>query len=124
MKLAPFSIYDVAAQQAWMEDQAARGYFLDGRGRWFATFTKGKPKVVRYRMEPAGRKEDIPDLERREVYRSLGWDYVCTVGGTFYVWRCDDPNAPELNTDPVVQASAYDRLFHRLRRHVCSGWHS
>lgn len=72
--------------------------FLDGRGRWFATFTKGKPKAVRYRMEPAGRKEDIPDLEQREVYRSLGWDYVCTVGGTFYVWRCDDPDAPELDS--------------------------
>lgn len=34
----------------------------------------------------------------REVYRSLGWDYVCTVGGTFYVWRCDDPDAPELDS--------------------------
>lgn len=115
MKLAPISIYDVAAQQAWLEDQAAKGRFLTGYGRMFASFEKGEPKAVRYRLEPAGRREDIPDLERREVYQALGWDYVCTVGGTFYVWRCDDSAAPELDTDPVVQASAYDRLLRQLR---------
>ena len=118
-KLAPISLYDVAAQQAWLEDEAAKGRFLSAyRSGVFpsVSFTEGPPRAVRYRLEPLGRKEDCPDGERREVYAALGWDYVCTVKGAFHIWRCGDPESAELDTDPVVRGSAYDLQCRRLRR--------
>lgn len=116
MRIAPISVYDVAAQQAWLEDMAAKGELLSARGGGFAGFCDSAPKEVRYRMEPLARREDCPDLDRREVYRSLGWEYVCTVKGSFHIWRCDDPAAPELETDPVVQGMAYNYQRRMLRR--------
>ena len=52
LKLMPMNIYDVAAQQARMEDQAARGWFaVSVPGIFFlAVFEKGEPKAVRYRL--------------------------------------------------------------------------
>lgn len=119
MRIAPISIYDVPAQQAWLEDMAARGRFLSAY--WsgifaLAWFTKGEPKAVRYRLEPMAVKAEYPDAAQREVYRSLGWEYVTTAGKTMYVWRCDDPAAPELHTEPETEARAYDRLRRALRR--------
>lgn len=89
MKLMPWNLYDVSAQQAWLEDQAARGWFATSvPGIFFlAVFEKGEPKVVRYRLEPAPVKESRPDPERLAAYRAMGWEYVdtsgspCTCGG-------------------------------------------
>ena len=112
MKLMPMNVYDVAAQQARLEDLAARGWFYVPSWILFrlASFERGKPKAVRYRLEPAGKKEKCPDWERRDTYRALGWEYVDTIGKTMHLWRCDDPEAPELHTDPETEARAYDRL--------------
>ena len=117
LKLMPINIYDVAAQQARMEDQAARGWFATSvPGIFFlAVFEKGEPKAVRYRLEPAPVKESRPGPERLAAYRAMGWEYVDTSGKSMHLWRCDDPEAPELHTDPETEAQAYDRLFQRYR---------
>ena len=108
LKLMPMNIYDVAAQQARMEDQAARGWFaVSVPGIFFlAVFEKGEPKAVRYRLEPAPVKESCPDPERLAAYQSMGWEYVDTSGKSMHLWRCDDPDAPELHTDPETEAPA------------------
>ena len=118
LKLMPMNIYDVAAQQARMEDQAARGWFaVSVPGIFFlAVFEKGEPKAVRYRLEPAPVKESCPDPERLAAYQSMGWEYVDTSGKPMHLWRCDDPDAPELHTDPETEAQAYDRLFRRQQK--------
>lgn len=118
LKLMPMNIYDVAAQQARMEDQAARGWFaVSVPGIFFlAVFEKGEPKAVRYRLEPAPVKESCPDPERLAAYQSMGWEYVDTSGKSMHLWRCDDPDAPELHTDPETEAQAYDRLFRRQQK--------
>ena len=105
LKLMPMNIYDVAAQQARMEDQAARGWFaVSVPGIFFlAVFEKGEPKAVRYRLEPAPVKESCPDPERLAAYQSMGWEYVDTSGKSMHLWRCDDPDAPELHTDPETR---------------------
>lgn len=117
VKLMPGYVEDVAAWQARLEDLAAKGWFyVPG---WilfrFASFERGTPKAVRYRLEPAGKKEACPDWERQETYRALGWEYVDTIGKTMHLWRCDDPAAPELHTDPETEARAYDRLSRQER---------
>lgn len=43
----------------------------------------------------------------------MGWRLVGQLG-PFWVWRCDDPNAPELDTDPVVQGEGYRYLKRRM----------
>lgn len=115
MKIAPISNYDVAAHQAWLEDEAAKGNILTEHNGFYANFKKGEPKTVRYRMEPKMRKgEEFPDLEKREVYGALGWKHI-TSNANFHVWCCEDPTAPELNTDPQVQAAAYEWLWRQLK---------
>lgn len=118
MKLMPWNLYDVSVQQAWLEDQAAKGWFyVPSRPiLYLVTFERGKPRAVRYRLEPAGQKEKCPDQERRDTYRALGWMYVDTFGKSMHLWRCDDPEAPELHTDPETEARAYDRISRGIRR--------
>lgn len=118
VKLMPGYVEDVAAWQARLEDLAAKGWFYVPSWIWFgfASFEWGMPKAVRYRLEPAAKKEKCPDWERRDTYRFLGWEYVDTIGKTMHLWRCDDPEAPELHTDPETEAQAYDRLFRRHRK--------
>ncbi len=112
VKLMPGYVEDVAAWQARLEDLAAKGWFYVPSWIWFgfASFEWGTPKAVRYRLEPAAKKEKCPDWERRDTYRAMGWEYVDTIGKTMHLWRCDDPEAPELHTDPETEARAYDRL--------------
>ena len=40
IKLMPWNLYDVSAQQAWLEDQAARGWFY--RPSWTFFFLAGR----------------------------------------------------------------------------------
>ena len=117
VKLMPGFVEDVAAWQARLEDLAARGWFYVPSRTFFylASFQRGEPRTVRYRLEPAAKKEKCPDQERRETYRFLGWEYVDTIGKTMHLWRCDDPEAPELHTDPETEARAYDRLSRQER---------
>ena len=121
VKLMPGYMEDVAAWQARLEDLAEKGWFYIPSWPFFylASFERREPRSVRYRLEPAAKKEKCPDGERRETYRALGWEYVDTIGKSMHLWRCDDPDAPELHTDPETEAGAYDRL---LRRGKISNW--
>ena len=112
----PANSYDVAANETWLEDMARQGWFLTGSTGWSACFEKGEPRDCRYRMEPMPRKEKKPDPERVETYAALGWDYVTIRGDSFHIWRCDDPAAPELDTDPVVQAEGWRYIRRRMGR--------
>lgn len=112
----PVNTYDVAANETWLEDMAREGWFLTGSTGWKGCFKKGEPRECRYRMEPMPRKKKKPTPERIEAYAALGWDYVTTCADIFCVWRCDDPAAPELDTDPVVQAEGWHYVRRRMGR--------
>ena len=118
---APVSLYDTAAVEAWLEDSAREGYRLlrviPRCGGARGIFQWDLPRECRYRLEPAGESE--PDPERVETYRELGWDYVTTYK-VFHIWRCDDPAAPELETDPVVQAMGVRLLRRKVLRDMAA----
>ena len=120
-RLAPAMGFDTPAVQTWLEDRAARGLFLVRYG-WLCDFTPGEPKAVRYRLEPLARWEKAPDQHRRELFQELGWQYVCTVRKSWHIWRCDDPDAPELFTDPETEGAAYLYLLGRERRATLWLW--
>lgn len=122
---------EVPAVQAWLEDWAARGWYVESYGRNLVSFARGERREhIRYRLQPTGREGGEPDQDTREAYREMGWTYVCsTVVGRsfsgvrteFHIWRCEDPAAPELDTDQTLREEAYGDLLRRGWRNIWMG---
>ena len=112
-KLIPVDFVDVDRFEGWAEDMARRGLYLHHLTPFLlAAFQRGKPAPVRYRLEPRG---SFWSRESQNYCRSLGWEFVFHVGRWFDLYRNDDPEAPELHTDPVVHSYALDRISRSLR---------
>ena len=47
----------------------------------------------------------------------MGWEFVAE-WKEFLIYRCDDANLPELNTDPAVQALSFKRVQNALADRV------
>lgn len=120
---------DVPAVQAWLEDWAARGWYLKSYGIYLAKFARGeKRENVRYRLQPVGPEAGIPDPDIQEAYQAMGWSYVCsTLMGRgwssaprteFHIWRCGDPDAPELDTDQALREETYRDILRRSWRNI------
>ena len=59
---------EVPAVQAWLEDWAARGWYLETYGRNLVSFARGERREhIRYRLQPTGREGGEPDQDTREV---------------------------------------------------------
>lgn len=108
--MLPGGLYDVAANETWLEERAHKGYRVLKVGGCRVYFVKDEPAKVRYRLQPMRKKKEKMEEERIALYRKLGWEYVGVVSGVFHLWRCADETAPELDTDPVVQADGYRYL--------------
>ena len=118
--LFPCPDYDVAGMEGWLEEMAQRGWFLEKDGIFafvgMAAFERGEPRPVRYRL--AGiLKGGGPDTEEIVLSEKYGWRYV-SKRGDFTIYRTDDPDTRELNTDPEVQAEAVKAVKKRRRRAV------
>ena len=122
---------EVPAVQAWLEDWAARGWYVESYGRNLVSFARGERREhIRYRLQPTGREGGEPDQDTREAYREMGWTYVCSTVGSrnlggvrteFHIWRCEDPAAPELDTDQTLREEAYGDLLRRGWRNIWMG---
>lgn len=122
----PYPDYDIRGTEHWLEDMAAKGYHLC-EGYAFqaghAYFLTGEPKQVRYRMDAAkavrqtlfGLNDEPlpPDEETQAFHAEFGWKYV-TFRGHFHIYVSEDPAAPEMNTDPQIQAIALKQVTKRL----------
>ena len=109
----PISLYDVAAVETWLEALARRGYRPVGFTGAQVELLPDEPRESRFRLQPLQRRKETLNPERVEAYRVMGWQLVGQLG-PFWVWRCDDPAAPELDTDPVVQGEGYRYLKRRM----------
>lgn len=108
-RLPPCPLYDVERYESWLNDMAAAGLFLQAQGV-LAQFRRGTPAPARYRLTAARLKGSAFDFlptaplqEERTLYAESGWQFVCA-RGEFFIYGCLDPDAPELHTDPAVQA--------------------
>lgn len=106
----PCPCYDVEACESWLTDQAARGLFLEQWGLYTARFRRDIPRAVRYRITAARLKGSVlfsapsaPGAEEADLYAAAGWEFVCS-WQEFFFYCCRDPQAPELHTDPAIQA--------------------
>ncbi len=110
IKILPYYVYQVDAIESWLDDQAKKGLFLtDVRSRLTMDFEKGDPRPVRYRIDVKQNTGTYGEKERIADYRELGWEYVCELAGDLDIYRCDDPAAPELNTDEETLHEVLDK---------------
>lgn len=122
-RLIPCPLYDIEELECWLGEMAAKGLVLrqDGFFAGFAIFERQAPRSLRYRLDAAPKQlsfwapeDGSPAPEALELAQAAGWQFVAT-RGQFYVYCCTDPDAPELNTDPRVQALAVQAVRARLR---------
>ena len=124
-RIPPCPAYDIPGMESWLEDLAAKGLHLskDGFFGILTSFEEGPPKKERFRLEPTDRKgglfsEDYdPEDEQVQLLHQMGWTYRAR-RGQFHIYSSDDPGAPELNTDPQVQAVTMSALTQFLRKKV------
>lgn len=127
-RLIPCPACDVEGTESWLAEMATNGLVLrrDGFFAGFACFQRQTPCVLRYRLDAAPKQVSLwsdngicPDEEAQALAEAIGWEYVAT-RGQFFVYCAADPDAPELNTDPRVQALAVKQVQNRLRGELLS----
>ena len=126
-RLPPCPAFDIPGTESWLQDMAAKGLHLayDGIFLGLAHFEEGPPKRLRFRLEatateksPFSREYD-PEDGAVQLLESMGWTYRAR-RGQFHIYTCEDPNTPELNTDPQVQAMTMGALTGYLYRRLRS----
>ncbi len=120
-RIIPCPDYDVTGVESWLSYMAEQGYILRDGGvfRGIAAFDRCEPEKVRYRLQPAQKgfvlyDNDGPSDDEVELNGAFGWKYVAKYG-VFHIYRADDIDAREMDTDPDVQAMAMNSL-HRSQR--------
>ena len=124
-RIPPCPAYDIPGMESWLEDLAAKGLHLskDGFFGLLTSFEEGPPQKERFRLEPTDRKGGLfseeydPEDEQVQLLHQMGWTYRAR-RGQFHIYSSDDPGAPELNTDPQVQAVTMSALTQFLRKKV------
>jgi len=110
-KWFPFEWFDIENAQSWFEDCEKKGLKLKDRFGRIIGFEKTEPRECRYRIDViGGRGEYGPDTSVTDLYAECGWEYVLTLMNTYHVYRCYDPEVPELHTDPVLQAKSMKKM--------------
>ncbi len=116
-RLPPCPMEDIPGTQAWLEDMAAKGLHLaeDGFSRGLARFEEGPPRQERFRLVATATSsakivgEYEPEEQAAALYADLGWTYRAR-RGSYHIYSALDPDAPELHTDPQVQAMTLQAL--------------
>ncbi len=110
LKLIPYYFFQVDAIEGWLDEQAQKGLFLSevGYPADLARFTRGEPRKVRYRIDIKQNTGYADEKERTAAYKEMGWDYVCDLRSDLDIYRCGDPDTPELNTDEETLHSVLD----------------
>ena len=109
-RLPPCPSYDAEGMESWLADLAGQGLFLcrDGFFAGVAAFERGEPRPVKYRLDAApqgtslwSKNDGEPEDEALLLSKQYGWEYVAS-RGEFFIYRSEEENARELNTDPQV----------------------
>lgn len=116
-KLTPVSMYDVRGLEKWLEKLAAQGLFLKKYHPLVCSFERGKPKQVRYRLEPYAFSlaADFPD-GMVDLFQECGWRHVGNVNHEMLIFSSADPHAPEPHTDPDIQLEQWNKLYRKARK--------
>ena len=119
-KWLPYSIWDFAGIEHWLNEQAQGGYLLNGWPGWsfigrVPFRTDPDAGRTRYRLDPG--VDLIGELElqnRIASYQDAGWRYEGKVRKLYAIYSCDDPQAPDLYNDADSMALAMKRQRKRV----------
>lgn len=106
-KLQITSPYQIGAYESWLSDMATRGLHLRKPGRIFATFEKGEPAKMEYRVDIS---KGTFSEERKRIYQESGWEYVARLQWAHIFHAPADAPKIEVHTDPVEQGFAVNSL--------------
>lgn len=129
-KWLPCSMWDFTGLQDWINEQAAAGYALMA---WPGVWDIGRisfqedptARTARYRLEPID--DRIWEQERNELYAQSGWTFITKIHKLYAVYRCDDPEVPELYADPESLSLTFKKLIKRqwlemIFTFIWAGW--
>ena len=109
-KLIPFESCDIPAIQSWLEDMAAQGLFYVDCGFFCARFEKSEPKKLRYRLDFCDVSLGKIPEEKAELYERSSWRVVGELKNDLVVLTTDDPDAPEIFSEPEHLIKPLKRL--------------
>lgn len=111
-RIIPANLQDIPAIETWLADLAGKGLFLVSSGSFSAKFERAEPAKATYRLEPTANilVRTDPDNKRAMFYKEFGWEYVCTFGNYFHVYRSMQEDPPEIHTDPKELSNAFRRI--------------
>ena len=121
-RFCPCNSWNIEAIQSWLEYMATQGLFLEKDGLYWKVFSfeRKSPQKVKYRLDVAGKQKGRKDYENEvtsdemELYRSMGWEYLVHYGD-FNIYRSNQNDAPELNTEPETHALTIELLKKKYR---------
>lgn len=117
----PCPAYETRRFERWLEDMAKDGWFL----AYFAAsrhgsvkFSRSVPSDIRFRLQPAPKKAGRfsrrdQQQEAVDLAADFGWVLQDLYEG-YFIYYTINPDVPELDTDPHVQALALQE--HRKRK--------
>lgn len=109
----PDETWNTGAVEQWLEHEAARGWRLYHCGGNLARFERAEPAECRVRLQPREPEPFEARQERTAAYEEMGWVFAAELREGYEVFYCDDPAAPELESDPAVQKWAWEKSLKR-----------
>ena len=113
-KLAPYEPFEVDAIAGWLDELSRKGLQFRTKFGPVCIFDR-RNSPARYRVDPGRIALDPKEEERIDAYRHFGWEYCSDYTKYAEVYRAEDPDAPELHTDPdlldgLVKRTIRDQL--------------
>ena len=104
-KWLPVPTYDLPGMEGWLEEMAGKGLYLERLKSWTARFRRGKPRPLRFRIQPCCGRERVfllqkPPEDLMELFSSFGWQCEGWASSSLVLFSTDDPEAQEPNPDP------------------------
>ncbi len=106
--------YDIVALADHFEKMAEEGWMIEKVGRVLNTYRRCLPKRVKFSLMFIDKSYDSPMVATpaRDFIgscRELGWQHIITYNNSIHVFVNENPSAPPLETDPVVQANSISK---------------
>jgi len=98
-------------QEAWLEEQARRGWRLARPGVFRFAFVRGEPHHEKYRLDFQTLR-GAARLEYLGLFRDSGWEFVGQVANRYYFRARPDAFSPEIFSDVE---SRRDRIRRQMR---------
>ena len=120
-QIFPFSIYDFAGIEHWLEQQANRGLFPVSLHS-LAVFTPTGVPGTRFRLVVKDRQEAEPSAEQIELSQEAGWTFSGCVADLYFLFYTTDADAVEFYTDLESRGITLAPVQKQLARYRRRQW--